>query len=77
MKYTVFLALAALVISVSARCDGSPDPTWRHSGSCPGAGIGSKECNERCQKEGFGCGGCGGFGYRDCWCCSNDCDSKP
>ncbi|EGE04578.1 hypothetical protein TEQG_03449 [Trichophyton equinum CBS 127.97] len=51
MKSTFFLALAALVISVSARCDGAPDPTWRHSGSCPGLGSGSENVIRDARKK--------------------------
>ncbi|EFR01323.1 hypothetical protein MGYG_04330 [Nannizzia gypsea CBS 118893] len=76
MKYTIFLALAALVITVSAKCDGTPDPTWRHSGDCPNGRQDDGACEARCRGEGFGCGGCGGWLYGDCWCCSNDCVSK-
>ena len=72
MKYSIFLTLAATVVTVNALCDGTPDPTWRHYESCsPDNGL--LPCNERCQSAGFVCGGCGGFAYDDCWCCNDDC----
>ncbi|KAI5468155.1 hypothetical protein BGZ63DRAFT_373040 [Mariannaea sp. PMI_226] len=71
MKISVFFPLIALVISVSARCDGSPEPGWQLIGKCSGSGDAT--CHTRCQAKGYGCGGCGSWAWTECWCCNNDC----
>ncbi|KAH6854281.1 hypothetical protein B0I37DRAFT_361559 [Chaetomium sp. MPI-CAGE-AT-0009] len=72
MKAPLIWTIVALAVSVNALCDGTPDDTWRHNGSCDYPN--DPDCNARCKADGFGCGGCGGWLYGDCWCCSNDCD---
>ncbi|KAK4147093.1 uncharacterized protein C8A04DRAFT_24887 [Dichotomopilus funicola] len=72
MKTTLLLTLTALAVTtVHAYCDGTPDSTWWRDGDCSEST--DPTCYNRCREAGYGCGGCGGWLYGECWCCSNDC----